>query len=203
MNLKETYNLIASDWHQDHAHDDWWIGGTDKFISFLQAGDLVLDVGCGAGTKAKYLIEHGLQVVGIDFSEKMIEIAKREVPSGRFSILDLHEVGKLENFFDGIFMQAVLLHVPKKEAGECVKKVVERLKSGGFLYVAVKEVKPERAEEEVKTEEDYGYPYERFFSYFTSDEIESYLLGAGLEVVYTEIKPSGKTYWIQVIGKKI
>ncbi|MFH1620955.1 MAG: class I SAM-dependent methyltransferase [Patescibacteria group bacterium] len=202
MNLKETYNSIAEDWHKDHAQDDWWVHVTDKFISFLRAGDSVLDIGCGAGTKSKYLMEHGLRVTGIDFSEKMIEIAEREVPTGTFKVLDLNEVNKLEDSFDGIFMQAVLLHVPKKEAGECIRKAAERLRGGGFFYVGVKEIKPGRAEEEMVSENDYGYPYERFFSYYTKDEMESCFRDVDLEVVYSGVTSSGKTNWFQIIGKK-
>lgn len=75
MNLKETYNKIADDWFKDHKVDDWWVEGTDQFISLLKPGASVLDVGCGAGLKSKYLSEKGLQVVGIDFSDKFIERA--------------------------------------------------------------------------------------------------------------------------------
>ncbi|OHA69226.1 MAG: hypothetical protein A3B24_00315 [Candidatus Wildermuthbacteria bacterium RIFCSPLOWO2_01_FULL_48_16] len=202
MNLRETYNRIAEEWHKDHQQEDWWVEGTDKFISFLKPGDSVLDVGCGGGTKYAYLVKKGLRVVGIDFSEKMIEIAKREVPEGTFLVLDLGDVDKLDYLFDGIFMQAALLHVPKKEVIGKLEKLTKKLKVGGYLYVGVKERKPEGVEEEIKTEDDYGYPYERFFSYFTTDEVESYLRKAGLEVVSSEIKPSGNTNWIQVIGRK-
>lgn len=84
MNLKDTYDKISENWHQDHKKDDWWIEGTDKFISFFKKGDLVLDVGCAGGIKSKYLIERGLNVIGIDFSKEMIRIAKREEPNGTF-----------------------------------------------------------------------------------------------------------------------
>jgi len=40
------------------------------------------------------------------------------------------------------------------------------------LYIAVREKRPGRVEEEIKNESDYRYPYQRFFSYFTLDEIK-------------------------------
>ena len=95
MDLKDTYNKIAKDWHKDHQKDEWWVVGTDKFVSLLAENDLVLDVGCGAGTKSKYLIGKGLEVVGIDFSKEMIKIAKKEVPAGRFMVLDLDDIENL------------------------------------------------------------------------------------------------------------
>ena len=49
------------------------------------------------------------------------------------------------------------------------KKFKNKLNPNGVLYLAVKEKR--KVEEEIATENDYGYEYERFFSYFTLDEI--------------------------------
>lgn len=202
MDLKETYNKIAEEWHQDHQQDDWWVEGTDAFVSLLKSGSSVLDVGCGAGTKSKYLTSKGLNVTGVDFSENMIEIAKREVSEVKFQVLDLADVHTLHELFDGIFMQAVLLHVPKAEAQKQIAQIATRLKDGGYFYVAVKEKWADSPEEEIKTEDDYGYPYQRFFSYFSLDEIRGYFTNSGLKVVYKNISSAGKTNWIQVIAQK-
>jgi|SRR3989344_5479509 len=205
MNLKETYNKIAKEWHNDHQTDDWWVSGTDKFIELIKPRGLVLDVGCGGGTKSKYLISRGLKVVGIDISENMINIAKTEVPEGKFIVMDLTEVGDLEDMFDGIFMQAVLLHIPKKDVPNILKSVISKLKSGGYLYIAVKEKMPSGVEEEIKIENDYGYDYERFFSYFTVEELEKYFKDLKLEIVFVKNSPSknGDRAWIKIIGKKV
>ncbi|MDP2641581.1 MAG: class I SAM-dependent methyltransferase [Candidatus Yanofskybacteria bacterium] len=202
MNLKETYNKIAKDWHGDHQKDSRWVKGANTFLSFLQKGDSVLDVGCGPGITSKYFTGKGLRVTGIDFSEKMLEIAKQEVPSGEFLVLDLKDADMLEDLFEGIFMQAVLLHIPKKDVAEHLRKLTGRLKEGGYLSIAVKEKKPDGVEEEIKTENDYGYSYERFFSYYTVEEIESHMRTLGLTIVFSEVRPSGKTNWVEVIGKK-
>lgn len=202
MDLKETYNRIAEDWHKDHKQDTLWIKGTDKFVAFLKPGDLVLDVGCGTGVISKYLISKGLKVVGIDLSEKMIEIAKHEVPEAEFIVLDMQKAGELINNFNGIFIQAALLHIKKDLAAEVLKKLSEKLMEGGYMYIAVKEKKPDGQEEEIKKEEDYGYPYERFFSYYTPEEIRGYLKKIGMKIVYETVTPFGNTQWIQVIARK-
>ncbi len=59
MDLKETYNRIAKDWMKDHHQDNWWIEGTDKYLSFLKPGASILDVGCGAGVKSKNITISG------------------------------------------------------------------------------------------------------------------------------------------------
>lgn len=201
MDLRETYNKIAEDWSKDHKLDDWWIVMIDKFASFLKPGAKILDVGCGSGDKSDYLIKKGFNLTGIDFSEKMIEIAKRDVPEGIFFVMDMLGSEEVEGSFDAIFMQASLLHIPKKDAQSVVSKFVHKLNKGGVFLVAVKETKPNRPEEEIKTEDDYGYKYDRFFSYFTSDEIKTILKNANISVLCEDVKPTGNTRWIQIIGK--
>lgn len=202
MNLRETYDLIADDWHRDHQKDDWWVKGTDKFIELLPAGARVLDAGCGAGNKSRYLSEKGLKVTGIDFSKNLIAIAEREAPQATFRVLDIRQVDELNEEYDGIFMQAALLHFPKAEAVEILGNLAKKLVAGGFFYVAVKESRKDQLDEQILKENDYGYPYERFFSYYTQQEIEEYFQKLSLEVVFSEVSYYGDTGWIQVIGKK-
>ena len=204
--LKNTYNKIAEDWHEDHQDDTWWQEGTDEFVKQIGSGARVLDVGCAGGVKSKYLISKGMNVLGIDFAEKLIDIAKKEVPEGEFRVLDIHDIDTLEEKFDGIFIQAVLLHIPKKEAPEIIKKAVTKLNPNGHLYIAVKEKIEGGMDEEIKKDNDYGYEYERFFSYFTIEELREYLKDAGLKVIYEDINPPSRTArksnWVQIIAKK-
>src|SRR6266487_1129699 len=102
MDLKSTYNKIAQDWIRDHQHDTWWIKGTDIYLSFLKPGSKILDVGCGSGWKSKYIINKGFNVVGFDFSEEMIKLAKEQVPSGEFLIKDMRQPLGLRDSFDGV-----------------------------------------------------------------------------------------------------
>lgn len=204
MDLKETYNRIAEDWHRDHTQDDWWVEGTDAFIQELPSGGRVLDVGCGSGVKSKYLSEHGLKVIGIDISDKLLDIARREIPSIEFRELSMYDLDSMQETFDGVFAQASLLHIPRKDAGEIVQKMARRLVPGGLLYIAVKETREGKPEEGMLKENGYGYEYERFFSYFTIEELEQYIQEAGLSVVskMRNPNPSGKTVWLQIIGKR-
>jgi S-adenosylmethionine:tRNA-ribosyltransferase-isomerase (queuine synthetase) len=99
-------------------------------------------------------------------------------------------------------MQAVLLHVPKKDISEKLKKIAKKLKENGYFYIAVKEKRKGGPEEEIKAENDYGYKYERFFSFFSKREVVDYMKKVGLMPVYETITKLGNTNWIQIIGKK-
>lgn len=48
-----------------------------------------LDLGCGTGVLCETLSAHGIQTVGIDLSENMIQIARERNPSLRYEIADM------------------------------------------------------------------------------------------------------------------
>ena len=202
MNLAETYDKIAEDWHKDHTQDSWWVEETDAFLARLPEAGSVLDVGCGSGVKAKYMMERGFKVVGIDISEGLLAIARREFPNGDFRNLSMHDLDSVVESFDGVFAQASLLHIPKKDAADVVRKMAARAKPGGHVYISVKQAREGTPEEEIKAEDDYGYVYERFFSYYTSEELKAFMEAADLTVVVSSASVSGRTTWLQVIGQK-
>ncbi len=202
MDLKSTYNKIAEDWFKDHHKDTWWIEGTDKFCSLLPDQGTILDVGCGAGVNSKYFAQKCFKVTGVDFSENFIKIAKRESPEIEFEVMDIYDLDKNNRTFDGVYAKASLLHIPKKDITDVIDKLKNKLNPGGFLYIAVKAIRESSPDEEIKMENDYGYEYERFFSYYRMDELEKYLKDLNLEIVYKNEKRVGKTDWLQVIGRK-
>ena len=201
--LRDTYDRIAEDWARDHEADTWWLEGTAKFASLLPPDARVLDAGCGSGQKAKFFQDRGVRVIGIDFSKKLLEIARRTATASDFRLLDLRDIRTLPEEFDGVFAQASLLHIPKTEALSVIEGMVSRLVPRGLLYIAVKAQRPGSPEEEVVTENDYGYNYDRFFSYFTMDELRAHVDCLGLSVVHAEVSQGpSKGDWIQIIARK-
>lgn len=200
--LEKTYDLIADDWDRTQADTTWWHEGKDKFISFLPTGSHVLDVGCGSGKQAQQFIEAGYEVFGIDVSSRMIEICRRNIPAGAFGVLDMRDIDVLQEKFDGVYMQASLLHIPKKEVSKTFSNIISVLNQGGYLYVSVKQRRPDGPEEEIKMDNDFGYPFERFFSYFTVEEVRDLFRKENLAVVWSKVENSGHSKWIQVIGQK-
>jgi SAM-dependent methyltransferase len=202
MDLRQTYNKIAVDWYNDHNSDIWWVEGTDKFLSLLKPGSKVLDVGCGAGAKSAYLLDHGMDVTGIDFSEEMIRLAKEHEARGHFFVWDMNNLDKFDQVFEGIFAQASLLHIQKKDVQNVLEAFKAKLVSRGYLYLAVKEIRSGNVQEEIVKENDYGYEYERFFSYYSLDEIRSYFHELGMTIVYESKSGKNNTIWLQVIAQK-
>ncbi len=203
MNLKDTYNLIAKDWSNDHAGDTWWVPNVEKFLSYLKPRNSVLDVGCGAGDKTKFLVAKGFDTTAIDFSEEMVEISRSNTPNAKYFVRDILEPINLEQKFNGILAQAVLLHVPKKEILRVLQNLKDQLVDGGYMYIAVKSLKEDGVGEKNIKESDYGYEYERFFSFYSPTELESYFAKLNMEVIFNNtILDDYDGGWIQIIAKK-
>jgi trans-aconitate methyltransferase len=95
----------------------------------------VLDAGCGPGTNGRWLIEQGArEIVGIDASPKMIEIAEREaVPNMTLSVADLsYPLDFLvDGSFDLVFASLVVHYI--EDIGALFAEFVRLLHPGGWL----------------------------------------------------------------------
>lgn len=116
-------------------YDSVWSPLTRQFIPSLledagvSSGMLVLDVACGPGYVSAAAKESGAVPTGIDFSEKMVAIAKRMFPEIRFTQGDAHDLPFKHDSFDRVLMNFGLLHVshPEKACAEACRV----LKPGG------------------------------------------------------------------------
>jgi trans-aconitate methyltransferase len=201
-NLQATYDSMAQSWATHNETDVWWQPGANIFASNFKANATILDMGCGAGIKTDYFQAKGLNVTGLDFSLGMIETAMQRYPHCRFAQQDLNTVDTYPQIFDGIWLQAVLLHVPKPEAAATLVRLVTRLKPGGYLYVGVKEIGADGKTEEVKSEKIHGNQFTRFFSYYTMFELQQLIQQAGLTLEWSTKTPGRNVMWLEVIARK-
>ena len=58
--------------------------GRPPFSPTRRGGSLVVEFGCGGGTLAAYLANHGFKVLGIDQSPAMVKLARMTAPGARF-----------------------------------------------------------------------------------------------------------------------
>ncbi len=97
-----------------------------------QAGERVLDVGCGVGASRPHLPD-GIDYVGVDINAAYIERAKaRYGRHGRFEIADLtRESGQVGGPFDKAFAFGVLHHLDDAAAARLIDAAMRRLRPGG------------------------------------------------------------------------
>lgn len=94
----------------------------------------LLDAGCGAGEPfAGWFIKRGWQVTGVDLSDKMLDLAKENVPEMERICSPMQEVSYKDNSFEAITAIYSLFHLPYEDQSFMFKNFFEWLKSKGSL----------------------------------------------------------------------
>jgi ubiquinone/menaquinone biosynthesis C-methylase UbiE len=171
----------------------------EEFVKYLSERGKILDLACGTGRDAKLFSELGFSVVGIDISTKMIEKAKLFAPKAQFHIMDLQQLPFYANNFDGIFFNAGILHIEREHLYALLKKLHDILVIGGPLFLSYKEGTGEGVEL------DPSFNVEKYFVYYTAQEMESALKNVGFEILLSDKKQSSTMPhpWISILARKI
>jgi ubiquinone/menaquinone biosynthesis C-methylase UbiE len=182
-NLKttiETYDEIAHHYKQKTKNLEL-VEEIKKFKKFLPESSKVLDAGCGWGRDSKILSKTS-KVIGIDLSEKLLDLARAYAPDAKFQIGNISKTTFKDESFHGIWSNDTLIHLDRKDILPTLKEFHRLLKKNGILYISVKEGVGEGYEEE----EMSNYK-PRFYTWFKQDEIVLYFKKAGFRIIETEV----------------
>ncbi|UCD01885.1 MAG: class I SAM-dependent methyltransferase [Promethearchaeota archaeon] len=192
--VEQGYNRIAEDYYS-HRNLNKFNNELAEFASLLSIDAHVLDVGCGAGIPtAKFLTERGIKVTGIDLSEKMLSLARKNVPSAEFIKMDMNKLEFNESTFDGIVSVYSLFHVPKEKHSEIFKKFYKILKPGGNLLINT------GVSESEGTSNFFGVPM--FWSNFSPKTTLNLVKEAGFSIIFEGVLERGGELQYWIYGKK-
>ena len=105
-------------------------------LSGASPGKTILDIGTGTGNLARLLLSRGAEVVGLDPSRKMLEIAADKL-AGKQG-LELKHVGEpflsipyQDSMFDAVVSTYSFHHVHPDKKRKCICEMLRVLKPGG------------------------------------------------------------------------
>lgn len=169
----------------DLQNKDW----LEKFVLHLIKNAKVLDIGCAYGRDCRYFVKNNFETYGIDLSEKMIEKAKNFELKAKFSVMDMLNLDFKDDFLDGIWCSATLLHISKADTPQAIKEFRRVMKKDGVLYLNLKYGKGEKTIKDMRYKDS-----EKFYSYFEEDEIKKILTDNGFSIIDFEIKMRKEKY---------
>lgn len=167
----QTYDAIAAEF----ARDTWNIRlarALDSFARYLIPAARVLDLGCGPGRDIEWLRARGYRTTGADLSLGMLREARARV-GGALMCGDMRALSCAPQSFDGVWLCAALLHLPRVDAPRALAEARRVLHAMRPLYVAAQQGEGEQWSEARGA---------RFFAYYQPDELAALIRLAGFDI---------------------
>jgi SAM-dependent methyltransferase len=175
--------------HYNQNAESFWQGTKDHDVSQNRKALLehlrgigtcrILDFGCGPGRDLKAFRELGHEAIGLDGCEKFVEAARNysgcEVWHQDFLRLQLPT-----EYFDGIFANAALFHVPSQELPRVLKELHAALKPNGVLFSS-----------NPRGENEEGWSGERYGVFYNLERWQELVTAAGFVEIIHYYRPPG------------
>ncbi|MCC7250251.1 class I SAM-dependent methyltransferase [Hyphomicrobium sp.] len=109
------YERHAEAWDGDRGRSLFERSWLDRFRAALGADRSILDLGCGSGEPiARYLIENGHPVTGVDSSPSLIGIARARFPGHDWIVADMRRLD-LGTRFGGLMAWNSFFHLTRAD----------------------------------------------------------------------------------------
>ena len=123
------------------------------------------------------------------------------MPKAQFLSMDVRQLSFSTNTFDGIWAQAVLLHIEREELPRVLKQFYRIMKPDGFLFIGLK-----RGKGIHQATEDKEKDKQRLYTYYYKGEVVTQLKRTGFQILSATIvsdalKRPGLT-WVHIIARK-
>lgn len=187
----ETYDQSAASFA-----DNFWRASLEQvwntFSEMMPPGGMILDLGCGAGRDVARFNQGGFLAIGADLSMGLLKEAHSRT-GGEFVQSDMRAIPFGSAQFDGVWVCASLLHIPRPHAPNVLAQTFRVMGLGSIIYIAVKQGDGEDWEEREGP---------RFFVFYQEDELVEMIRATGFSMETSWITEAGGQPWINVIARK-
>lgn len=181
----------------------------EAFTNLLSPKAIILDAGCGAGRDTHILSQKGFIVTGLDISSGLLAVARKTYPTLTFVEGNMLKIPFPDEHFDGVWSHASLVHMETTEAViRAFKEYYRVLKQNGILHVLVK---AQTGKQKTAVVSDSRSNHERFFQYFTKEELMLLLKQTGFQIISIDqqketdkgtVRARPDVEWIVVLASK-
>jgi ubiquinone/menaquinone biosynthesis C-methylase UbiE len=121
----------------DPYHDSF-----DVFCSYIKKKNAtILELACGPGNVTKYIAEKrpDFEILGTDLSPAMLNLARKNVPSATFELMDSRDLHQVDKKYDGILVGFCLPYLSKEDTLKLIEAASRVLNENGVLYISTME----------------------------------------------------------------
>jgi SAM-dependent methyltransferase len=190
--------------YNEHA-DSFWSGTRDHDVSQNRDALLqhlrgrgpfrILDFGCGPGRDLKVFHDLGHEAIGLEGADRFVELA-RDYSGCEVWRQDFLKLALPAEFFDGIFANASLFHVPSQELPRVLRELWTALKPQGVLFSS-----------NPRGENEEGWNGQRYGCYYNLETWRELLTAAGFVEITHYDRPPGvpreQQPWLASVWRKV
>jgi ubiquinone/menaquinone biosynthesis C-methylase UbiE len=179
---KEGYDAIAETYlamrNESHPGD---IELLEEMTQRLPVEAKVLDAGCGAGVPVTRILSQSCDVVGVDFSEEQIRLARELVPEAEFICRDITALDFPDESFDAICSYYAIIHIPRNEHQSLLQNFHRMLKASGLVLLCMG-----AGDLSGGIEEDF-FGARMYWSHFDADTNLKMMVDCGFRIIWSRI----------------
>jgi ubiquinone/menaquinone biosynthesis C-methylase UbiE len=134
-----TFNCCASVYEQRFKDISLYKTRIDEFCSYLIFDKYkILDLGCGPGNYCYYIskVKGFYNIIGVDRSDEMIKIAKKNFPGGVFNVADIRKLNYTSESFHGIIASFCIPYLSYNDTADFIRNITKILKPSGVVYIS-------------------------------------------------------------------
>ncbi|QLC24959.1 class I SAM-dependent methyltransferase [Parasphingopyxis algicola] len=134
---RDVYERQARTWDRQRPRSLYEKPWLDRFAARIPPGGRLLDLGCGAGDPVgTYFIGKGFALVGVDYSETMIALARERHSGAEWHVQDMRMLDA-SGPFDGICSWDGFFHLSVEEQRAALPDLANRIGDGGAMLLTV------------------------------------------------------------------
>lgn len=160
------------------------------------------DIGCGPGRLTGHLDSLGLDVLGIDLSPAMVDVARRSHPGLRFDVGSMRGLDLTDGSMAGVVAWYSIIHTPPEVLPSVFTELHRVLRPGGHLLLAFQVGE----DEPVDHDQAYGHAVSYVSYRLSADRVVDLLGRAGFamntRVVREPDGPYEKTPQAYLLARK-
>ena len=173
-----------------------------RLLTTFRPGSSLLEVGCGTGREASFLLKNGYDIECIEASKQMINLAEKLHPELQGRLIKGEVPGCLESMnkkYDGIYAIATLMHLPLEDIATVLDGFYNRLVKSGRILISVPLSRPDL--------ETSGYDSKgRYFLLLTEEAWCDLIYSAGFSKIETSLTDDGmgrnSVKWLNCVAFK-
>lgn len=130
------YSAKAQEYSQDWLSQPEPADMYELLKKYFIAGGETVDIGCGNGRDANWLVQNGFPTIGYDASSELLRIASSLYPNIQFRQALLPSLDVVQKQFDNILCETVIMHLPQAQISEAIESLKRILSRRGILYLS-------------------------------------------------------------------